>query len=145
VSKLLWVALVSALIASAAGFFAMRYMAGSDDGLPPGPLASLQRHMASQGIQTHATLVRMPQINEVLKHGRYNVKGHGDKRFYVYWCSSPKAALAVRERYEQAPSQGLQAARGVLLIYMTGWPADDPLSQRVLAAFNNWPIEGAPS
>ncbi len=105
----------------------------------PGPLASLKSHFDANGLPTEVTLVRTALKAEARKHARWGVKAAGERPIYVYWCQSPAAAQAVLEQFRKAPTPNLAAAKGELVIYLTEWPATDPLGQRILAVFQSWP------
>jgi hypothetical protein len=106
----------------------------------PGPLGSLQRHFAGQGLKLDAALVRHPQLNEVHKSARFRTTD--GRLFYVYWCQDAAAAQKALAGVRAGPTPSLNAARGPLVIFLTEWPAGDALAQQVLAAFERWPIEG---
>jgi hypothetical protein len=137
-----WLIVLMAL-ALGAGFWAIWRSGLIGSEALPGPVASLQQHFQSVGLDTTAKVVRNPQLNEVRKHVRFALRGADDQPFYVYWCQGPVEAQRVLERYRKAPGQNVSAARGSLLVYMSGWSPDEARTQKVLQAFNSWPADTA--
>ena len=125
-------------MAVAAGLF---YSLRAPSAALPGPLGQLQSHFASQGLKLDATLVRPPQQTEVQKSSRFRTRD--GRLFYVYWCQDLAAAQKTLARVRSGPSPSLNAAKGPLVIFLTGWDAADPLAKQVLAAFESWPEQEA--
>lgn len=110
----------------------------------PGPLPALQAHLRTQGLDTYARLTRR-DLSDVNQRVHFQLVGRGERVFFVLWCNSPEAAQRHLQRLRQAPSPSLPQANGPFVLYMTDWPADDPLTRQVQAAFASFPASGLPA
>lgn len=107
----------------------------------PGPLGPLEAHLRTQGLDARGQLVQRGASAGVRQHAMFRVAGTPERVFFVLWCDSPATAQQHLARLRSAPSPSLPHANGTLVVYLTDWPADDPLTRRVLAAFAGFGAE----
>jgi hypothetical protein len=103
----------------------------------PGPLPAFQAHLLARGIDTVAQPVRR-DLAEVQAHVHFKVLRSDGQVFFVLWCNSPEAAQRHLKRLQAAPSPSLPEANGSLVIYLTDWKAEEPLTRKVLEAFRSF-------
>lgn len=137
-----WITLGLIAGLSAGAWFAWNHGFGGTSPLS-GPLGELQQHLAREGLPTRASLVRRGTWEGTREHARFDLEGERDRHFYVVRFATPVLAQRQRDGLLASPSPGHPQVRGELLLYLPGWPADDPATQRVIAAFGRWPVAAA--
>jgi hypothetical protein len=140
--RIVWIVLVLLVGVAAGLWFAWHRGLVGDEPLP-GPLAVLQDHLRREGLPTQAAVVQRGRWEGVRQQARFQLEGDAGRSFFVVWFATPELAQRQRERLLTAASPSHPQARGELLLYLTDWPADDPRTQRVIAAFQRWPAGAA--
>lgn len=138
--KMIGLVLVALLALVAGLWFAWRQGWVGETALP-GPLPALQAHLRAQGLDTYARLTRR-DLADVNQRVHFQLVGRGQRAFWVLWCNSPEAAQRHVQRLLNAASPSLPQANGPFVLYMTDWPADDPLTRQVQGAFASFPAAG---
>jgi hypothetical protein len=116
-----------------AAWFALRDRLDPGRQLPP-PVAALQAHLRSQGLDTTGRLAPRGGLSRVRQLIHFSVAG-SEQPFFVMWCESAADAQAQLERLRLAPRNSLPQANAEFVIYLTEWPADAPLTRQVIGAF----------
>jgi hypothetical protein len=125
--------LFGAWLASALGWWPRGDVARD---VPP-ELAALHGHFSRQGVETTVALVRREHAG-VRYRAMFVAKDEARQAFFVHWCASDGA---VRERVaalKASSAPPVVEARGLLVLQIAGWPADDPVARRIVQAFHGF-------
>lgn len=139
--------LMLAVLLAVAGVGVGAWLANRGQGDPnarlPPPLDALQAHFVAAGIPVHGSLARAGG-RERLRHNVHFAVDGVQRIFFVQWYQTPDAALAYLQTLQRYPASAASLANGELVLAITDWPVDDPLTQRVRLAFQSFAAPGAP-
>lgn len=136
--RMIWIVL--ALLAGLAAGLWFAWSRGLGGEALTGPIGELQQHLAREGLDTRGSLVRRGTWEGTLQHARFTLVGGPPRGFYVVRFASNSHAEQQRAALMASPTPSLPQVRGAMLLYLPDWPAGDPATQRLIAAFHRWPM-----
>lgn len=103
----------------------------------PAELAALHEHFRRDGVETTVALVRREHA-DVRYRAMFVTKDPARRAFFVNWCASDEGVRQRVATLKALSSQPVVEARGLLVLHIAGWPADDPAARRVVQAFHGF-------
>lgn len=134
--RMVWIVL--ALLAGLAAGLWFAWSHGLGREALTGPIGELQQHLDREGLATRGSLVRRGTWEGTLQHARFTLVEGPPRGFYVVRFASNAFAERQRAALLAAPTPSLPQVRGTVLLYLPEWPAGDPATQRLIAAFHRW-------
>ena len=138
----MWLALLLALAGCTAGLWFSGFIGGANNDTLPPPLAALQQHFATVGIDTQAGLARAAGRAQ-LRHNVHFAQRGSKLVFSVQWFENTAAANEQLRILQQYPASAASLANGEFVLTLVDWPVGDPMTQRVRVAFGAFAAPGS--
>ena len=136
-NKWLVLALVMAVAGGAVGVWLAGVGRGGANADLPAAMVALQRHYAAAGMEIKGGLARAGPREKVRYSTQFELQ-QSKQVFSVQCFETAEAASAYLRILHQYPATAASLAKGEFVLSLNDWPVDQPMTQRVRAAFESF-------